>query len=47
MMTGLGIVLGVLLLVLAAIYGIVKLVLGFIGFVSGSVANTYNKVRKK
>lgn len=47
MMTGLGIVLGVLILVLAAIYGIAKLVLGFIGFVGGSVADGIKKVRKQ
>lgn len=47
MMTGLGIVLGLVLVVIAAIYGIVKLVLGFIGFVGGNVANGFDKIRNR
>lgn len=47
MLTGLGIVLGIVLVVIAAIYGIVKLVLGFLGFVGGNIANGFDKVRRK
>ena len=47
MLTGLGIVLGIVLVVFAAIYGIVKLVLGFLGFVGGNIANGFDKVRSK
>lgn len=47
MMTGIGIVLAVILLVLAGVYGIVKLVLSAIGFIGGNVANAFNKARKK
>ena len=46
MLTGLGIVVGVILLVLAGVYGIVKLVLSAIGFIGGNVANAFNKARK-
>lgn len=47
MMTGIGIVVGIVLIVLAAIYGIIKLVLGAIGFIGGTVMNGVDKVRRK
>lgn len=47
MLTGLGIVLGVILLVLAGVYGIVKLVLSAIGFIGGNVVKGFDKARRK
>ena len=47
MLTGLGIVLGIILLVLAGVYGIVKLVLSAIGSIAGNVANGFDKIRNR
>ena len=47
MMTGIGIVIGIVLIVLAGVYGIIKLVLGAIGFIGGTVANAADKVRNR
>ena len=42
----LGVILAILVVIIAAIYGIVKLGLGGIGMICGAVKNGFDKVRK-
>ena len=42
----LGIILGILVVIIAAIYGIVKIGLGGIGMIVGAFRNGFDKVRK-
>lgn len=42
----LGIILAILVVIVAAIYGIVKLSLGGIGMIAGALKNGFDKVRK-
>lgn len=42
----LGIILAILVVIVAAIYGIVKLSLGGIGMIAGAIRNGFDKVRK-
>lgn len=45
-LTTLGVILAILVVIVAAIYGIVKLGLGGIGMIVGAVRNGFDKVRK-
>ncbi len=45
-LTTLGVILAILVVIVAAIYGIVKLGLGGIGMICGAVKNGFDKVRK-
>lgn len=44
--TTLGVIIAILLVIIAAIYGIVKIGLGGIGMIVGAVKNGFDKVRK-
>ena len=45
-LTTLGIIIGVGIVIIGAVYGFARIVLGIIGGAGGMIANAFNKVKK-